>query len=37
MDSDFKINAYFQKDGENIEKILTLYLMNILKKNDCII
>ena len=34
MDSDFKINVYFQEKGEEIEKIIALYLMNVLDKRE---
>jgi len=32
MDNDFKINVYFNEQGEEIEKILALYLSNVLDK-----
>lgn len=32
MDNDFKINVYFNEQGEEIEKILVFYLSNVLDK-----
>ena len=32
MENDFKINAYFSDDGEEIEKLLAKYLINLLDK-----
>lgn len=31
MDNDFKINLFFSNDGENIEKLLSHYLIYLLK------
>ncbi len=37
MKEDFKINVFFCKDGEEIEKVLANYLINILNnKKYCI-
>ena len=33
MDEKFKINAYYSKDGEEIEKIISRYLINYFEKN----
>lgn len=33
MDKLFKINAYFDKSGENIEKIIARYLINNLNNS----
>ncbi len=32
MENDFKINVYFNDEGEEIEKILAFYLRNLLDK-----
>ena len=32
MESDFKINAYFNNEGEDIETLLAFYLRNLLDK-----
>ena len=34
MNNDFKINAYFQENGEDIEKIIAEYLINFLDKRE---
>ncbi len=31
MENDFKINAYFNNEGEEIEKLLAFYLRNLLE------
>lgn len=31
MDNDFKINVYFNDEGEEIEKLLAFYLRNLLE------
>lgn len=31
MENDFKINVYFNDKGEEIEKILAFYLINLLE------
>ena len=31
---DFKINAFFQKDGEEVEQILARYLIRVLENNS---
>lgn len=31
MENDFKINVYFNDEGEEIEKILSFYLINLLE------
>lgn len=32
MENDFKINAYFDNEGEEIEKLIAIYLINLLDK-----
>ena len=32
MDNDFKINVYFNDEGEDLESILAFYLKNLLNK-----
>ena len=32
MENDFKINAYFNDEGEEIENLLAFYLKNLLDK-----
>ena len=32
MESNFKINAYFNDEGEELESILAFYLKNLLDK-----
>ena len=34
MENDFKINVYFNDEGEEIEKLLAFYLRNLLENND---
>jgi hypothetical protein len=34
MENDFKINAYFDNEGEEIEKLLAIYLSNLLDENS---
>ena len=34
MENDFKINVYFDDEGEEIEKLLAIYLSNLLDKNS---
>ena len=36
MDKTFKINAYFDENGEDIEKIIARYLVNKLNINQVI-
>ncbi len=31
MENDFKINAYFNNEGEEIEKLLAFYLRKLLE------
>lgn len=30
MENDFKINLFFNNDGENLEKLLSSFLINVL-------
>ncbi len=32
MENDFKINVYFNDEGENLEILLSVYLSNLLDK-----
>lgn len=32
MENEFKVNVFFQQDGEEIEKLLADYLVRILNK-----
>lgn len=32
MENDFKINVYFNEEGEDLENILAFYLKNLLDK-----
>ncbi len=34
MDNDFKINVYFNDEGEEIENLLAFYLKNLLDKKQ---
>ena len=34
MENDFKINVYFNDEGEEIEKLLAFYLKNLLYKKQ---
>ncbi len=34
MNKDFKLNVYFQENGEEIEKIIALYLLDILNSEE---
>jgi len=34
MENDFKINAYFTEDGEQIEKILSNFLITLIEKKS---
>lgn len=31
MEGDFKINIFFNEDGEEIEKMLAVYLLSVIK------
>lgn len=34
MEEAFKINVYFSEEGEEIEKLISRCLINLLEKND---
>ena len=34
MDESFKINVYFDEKGEELESIISHFLINILEKNN---
>lgn len=36
MDGEFKINLFFCKNGEDIEKVLATYLFSTIKKDNLI-
>lgn len=34
MENNFRVNAYFNNDGENIERLIVFYLENLLKDKE---
>lgn len=35
MNESFKINIYFDEEGENLEKLIEHLIINMLEKNIC--
>lgn len=34
MNETFKINAYFEENGESLEKLISFFLLNELEQNN---